>query len=403
MNRVYLAVFKEHFSRHRQMLWVVGPRQVGKTTAAQGMDALTDKIFYFTWDNPQDRQLILDGPDSIAQHIGLYTLQPSKPLVIFDEIHKYNEWRMFLKGFYDSYPNKAHILATGSANFNVFSRGGDSLMGRYFPFRFHPLSVAELVCPIIAEQEIRQFPQAIADSEFQALWQYGGFPDPFLKRDKKFYYRWRKLRMHQLIQEDIRDLTKIHDMARIELLTALLNQQVGQLINYQSLAKKIRVSDQTIRHWMEILRAMYYCYEIKPWSKNVANSLVKTPKYYLWDWSLCNEKGTRAENFIASHLLKAIHFWEDTGLGDYGLYYLRDKQQRETDFLVTKNDQPWFLVEVKYNEKTAISPALYYYQKQLNAPHAFQVVINMDYIDQNCFQHNQPIIVPAKTFLSQLI
>jgi uncharacterized protein len=403
MQRLYLDVFKEHFINHRQMLWVVGPRQAGKTTAAQTMDSVIENVHYFTWDNPTDRQSILDGSEKIAQIIGISVLRKTKPLVIFDEIHKYPEWRMFLKGFYDSYPDKAHILATGSASFNVFSRGGDSLMGRYFPFRFHPLSVAELLDQSTSQHDLRAFPQPLADNEFQALWQYGGFPDPFLKRDEKFYYRWRKLRIHQLLQEDIRDLTKIHDVARMELLIELLNQQVGQLINYQSLAKKIRVTDQTIRHWLEILRAMYYCFEIKPWSKNIAHSLLKTPKYYLWDWSQCSDNGTRAENFIASHLLKAIHFWQDIGLGDYGLYYLRDKQQHEVDFIVTKNDKPWFLVEVKYHKQTTVSPTLYYFQKQLNAAYALQVVIDMAYVDQNCFQGAEPLIVPAKTFLSQLV
>ena len=331
-------------------------------------------------------------------------LSTSKPLVVFDEIHKFKEWRVFLKGFYDNYPGKFRILVTGSAKLDVFSRGGDSLMGRYFPFRFHPLSVAELVQKgVNVNKEYWDKPQAIKNEQFNALWKFGGYPDPLLKRSESFSQRWKKLRNQQLFDEDIRDLTRIQDIDRLELLAEKLRRQVGSLTSYQSLATQLRVSDNTIRNWVSTLRALYYCFEIRPWSNNINRSLLKEPKYYLWDWSLCTDEGTRAENMVAQHLLKAVHFWNDIGLGEYGLHFVRDKEKREVDFLVTKNNNPWILVEVKLSHNKGISPSLRYFAAVIKPEFTFEVVLNMDFIEKNCFCEKGIQVVPARTFLSQLV
>ena len=211
------------------------------------------------------------------------------------------------------------------------------------------------------------------------------------------------MRKEQLFRGDIRDLSRIQEMDQLEMLAELLKHQAGQLVNYSNLANKVRVSVDTIRRWLNTLTAFYYCFIVKPWSKNISRSLLKEPKIYLWDWSELEDKGQRAENFIASHLLKAIHFWTDQGLGNYNLYFLRDKEKREVDFLVTKNDHPWFLVEAKQSDSASLSRHLEIFQQQTKAKHAFQVVIDLDYINADCFSYQKPIIVPAKTFLSQLI
>ena len=173
-------------------------------------------------------------------------------------------------------------------------------------------------------------------------------------------------------------------------------------MTYQTLAKALWITAKTARRWVNALKAVYYCFLVRPWSKNISRSLIKEPKIYLYDWSLCNDLGARAENFVAQHLLKAVHYWTDHGLGDYGLYYLRDKDKREVDFLVTRNDKPWFLAEVKNGSRT-LSPHLEYFQKMTGAEHAFQICMDLDYVDRNCFSYHQPIVVPAITFLSQLI
>ncbi|MBS0350169.1 MAG: ATP-binding protein [Proteobacteria bacterium] len=402
MERIYQYILQEHLQHDRQMVFLAGPRQVGKTTISRTAASLTQQLIYLNWDYEEDQQLILAGPQAILNHYHLLVPQALRPILIFDEIHKLKRWRNYLKGFYDKYTELMHFIVTGSAKLDIYRRSGDSLMGRYFPYRVHPLSVAELKRTIPADGDI-QLPQPLATDLFTALIQFGGFPEPFTRQNKPFYQRWNKLRSEQLFQLDIRELTRIHELAQMQLLASILKRQAGELINYSSLAKLVRVSADTIQVWINTLQSFYYCFEIKPWRKNITRSLIKQPKIYLWNWADGEDIGARHENMIASHLLKAVHLWEDRGLGEYGLYFLRDKEKREVDFLVTKNNRPWFLVEVKSQDTHSVSENLYYFQKQTQALHAFQVVIGMPYREIDCFEYHTPIIVPALTFLSQLV
>jgi len=402
MKRVYQELLELHFRENRQMLFLSGPRQVGKTTLATQLLAASKQGVYLNWDAPDQRRLIGEGGEGVADRAGVFTLSEGRPLVVFDELHKYAKWRDYLKGFFDLYGERCSVLVTGSGNLRCFSRGGDSLMGRYFPYTMHPLSVAELVRQDSPIGDVRHQPQPLPEDQWELLWNCGGFPEPFLKGTKAFLRRWQKLRMELMTREDVRDLTRITEIGQIALLAELVRHQIGQLTSFNSLAKKVQASSHTIKHWLEILGALYYCYDVRPWSSNVTRSLLKEPKWYLYDWTWCQDEGAKAENFVASHLIKAIDFWNDTGLGSYQLRYVRDLEQREVDFLLVKDQQPWILIEVKRGDGP-LSPHLRYFQQQLQAPYAFQVVIDAPYVDQNCFSQHQPIKVPAKTFLSQLI
>jgi len=378
------------------MGFVAGPRQTGKTTLAQ---SLSDK--YLTWDSQKDRKSIIQGADKTADYLDLNNLKSDQIITAFDELHKYSKWKNFIKGFFDLYNDQTKSLVTGSARLNVFKKGGDSLMGRYFLYRMHPLSVAELLSQKLIDNELRE-PQSISDDQWDTLLSYGGFPEPFLKRNSRFYNRWRRMRTEQLFTEDIRDLTKVQEIAQIQLLAEIIKSQTGQLVNYSNLATGVNVSQDTIKRWITILDNLYYSFTIRPWHTNVKKSLIKQPKIFLWDWTMCGDIGARNENFIASHLLKAVHFWTDCGFGNYDLFFLRDKMKREVDFLVTKNSVPWFILEAKTSD-TQLSPNLAFFQKQTKVKHAFQVTINAPFVNKNCFAHNTPIKVPAKTFLSQLV
>ena len=198
-----------------------------------------------------------------------------------------------------------------------------------------------------------------------------------------------------------RDLTRIQELDRLEMLARLLRNQVGQLTSYSYMAKAVRVSVDTIRRWIATLGSLHCCFTVRSWYKNVTRSLRKEPKYYLWDWSQLDDGGARAENMVANALLKAVHWWTEAGKGDFGLYFLRDKQQREIGFPVTSNQHPWFLAEVK-SSSSQLSKSPMYFQKQTPAKHAFQVALDAEYVDRDCFEFHSPIIVPGKTFLSQL-
>ena len=146
-------------------------------------------------------------------------------------------------------------------------------------------------------------------------------------------------------------------------------------INHASLAADLAVSPDTVKTWIGVLESVYYCYSVSPWFANVANSIRKQPKVYLWDWSIVAGEGARNENFIASHLLKAVHWWTDSGIGDFSLHYLRTKQQKEVDFLVAKDNKPFVLVECKTSPNEPLSSALVEFQKTLAVPYAFQVAV----------------------------
>lgn len=400
MKRRYENLIKDHFSEHRQIALISGPRQVGKTTLANSIRKQKN-THYFNWDDSNDRETLLAGSRSIAEKVNFDTLLEATPLMVFDEIHKYGKWKQLIKGFHDRYKDRCDIIVTGSARMDVYKKGGDSLMGRYFNYRLHPLSISETMQRPLSDSEI-QNPSKPSDKQFERLLQWGGFPEPFIKSDRRFFNRWSRLREQQLLAEDIRELTGVHELGQLETLAILLKNQAGQLTSYSSLAKKVRVSVDTIRRWTSILESLYYCFSVRPWSRNVTRSILKEPKYYLWDWSQCQDIGARNENFIASHLLKAVHFWTDLGYGNYELHYLRDKEKREVDFLVSRDAQPWFLVEVKSSTDQTLSPHLARFARQIKAEHAFQVAISTKYIDRDPFQHNEPLIVPARTFLSQL-
>jgi len=402
MRRVYERVIEEHLEQNRQMLFLMGPRQVGKTTTSLEASSLNPNHYYFNWDNQAHRLLIIAGQEAVAKQMQLHILRDKIPIVVFDEIHKFSHWKDFLKGFFDVYGSLVKIIVTGSARLDILNFGGDSMMGRYFLYRLHPLSIRELIDPMISDKEIRN-PIQISDEDLESLLTFGGFPEPFLQKNSRFYNRWKKLRLKQLFQEDLSDISNIQEIGQLQILTDLLREQAAQLLNFSELAKKVRISGETARRWIDTLKALYYCFTIQPWTANISRSLLKEPKLYLWDWSIIENKGQKLENFIASHLLKAIHFWTDRGFGDYGLYFLRDKEKREVDFLVTKDGKPWFLVEVKASANGGLSKSLFYFQEQTVASHAFQVVFDLPFVNQNCFSHHKPIIVPASTFLSQFV
>lgn len=404
MERIYLPVIKQHLASYRQMVFLAGPRQAGKTTLSKS--CLDDQYIlrYLNWDVVKDRAEILGGIDNLSKSFKTEVLKAKAriPILIFDEIHKYRAWKSLLKGYFDTFENEGRIIVTGSAKLDVYRKGGDSMMGRYFLYRVHPLSVSECLQNANYETEYSH-PKQVDEETWQKLFTYGGFPEPFLNNDELFYRRWQKLRHHQLFKEDIRDLTKVHEIARLELLAELVKENVSHPLEYASLAKKVQVSEPTIKKWLSILNSVYYCFTIRPWKKNITRSLIKKPKIYLWDWSIIEDKGARIENFVACHLLKAVQFWTDIGFGEYQLYFIRDKDKKEVDFLITKDQKPWVMVEVKSSPNNHISKNLHHFHKILNTPHTFQAVYDMPYVERDCFAQGKPTIVPLRTLLSQLV
>ncbi len=398
-KRIYDAILAEHLSADRQMAFVSGPHQVGKTTTCMSLSNA-----YANWDNLDNRGMILAGPAALVERLGLDRLAEKPHVALFDELHKFPRWKQFLKGFFDTYGDRIRVLVTGSSRMDAFRRGGDSLMGRYFIYRMHPFSLAETIRQDLPDPvRVIRPPARPGKDDFDALWTHGGYPEPFLRRDMRFTRRWQSLRSGQLMREDVRQVTQIQQINQLEILAKLLADRSSRQIVYSSLARDVRVSVDTVRRWIDALAGLHLGFLLKPWFKNVARSLRKEPKWYLRDWASIEDPGSKAETFIACHLLKAVEGWTDLGIGKFELAYLRDKDGREADFIVVRDGRPWFLVEAKLSPGP-VAKSLGYFQERIGAPFAFQAAIEADYVAADCFASpGPPIAVPAGTLLSQLL
>lgn len=371
-----------------KMAFISGPRQVGKTTLSKQL--LMHSENYFTWDDVKFKRQWIKNPDFILDEI------KAGP-VVFDEIHKYRPWKGHLKGFFDLHGNKTKIIVTGSARLDIYRRGGDSLLGRYLPFRLHPFSVAETYNPRGAED---LFHSKNVSFSFDDLFHLSGFPEPLLKGNRASALRWSKLRLDRLVFEDFRDLRAVNDLNAVRLLTDLLPQRVGSLLSLNSLREDSSVAYATLRSWVEILEALYYCFRIRPYANKISRSLKADPKLYLFDPIQVENDSARLENIMALHLLKACHFWTDSAQGFFDLHFVATKEKKEVDFLITKNKKPWMLVECKSNNKNP-SANLIYFKDRLATPFNFQVIKGSDYDKE--FKTQNIRVMNYERFLSYLI
>ena len=343
----YLYQFIEE-DLSKKMVFLGGPRQVGKTTFSQMFipNFKDGHAGYLNWDSDVDRRKIKERMWPREQK-----------LIILDEIHKFKGWRNFVKGLYDTLKNTHQFLITGSARLNHFRKGGDSLLGRYYYYRLHPYSLPEL---------------GFGEENLKTLFKFGGFPEPLVEKDARTLKRWQRSRVSKLIKFDLRDLEMVKDLDKLELLAESLIYRIGSPLSLKSLAEDLEVDSKTIKRWIAILDSLYYCFQIAPFGAPKIRAVKKEQKLYLWDWSQVEDEGARFENMMACLLLKYCHFHEDTHGEQMELRYIRDTDKREVDFVVIKNKKPLFAVECKLTNKS-ISPALFYFQKRTTIPLFYQV------------------------------
>jgi predicted AAA+ superfamily ATPase len=362
-----------------KMLFLAGPRQVGKTTLARAaLAAEAGPGIHLNWDVPADRRRMLSAADLLED-----VRRPgARPLVVFDELHKMRRFKGWLKGFYDANRDHCRVWVTGSGRLDLYQSGGDSLVGRYFLYHMHPLSVGELARSDRAlggaERAWRAFaeggtPSPTMAGSLQSLLRFGGFPEPYLRQNASFHRRWVLARRQRVTHEDIRDLTRIEDLDRLEMLVELLNPRIGAPLSINSLREDLGVAFETVRGWLGALQRVYYVYAVAPYSERVQRSLLRESKYYYWDWSEASEPGARFENLVMCHLKKACDAWTDFGHGRFQLWYLRDRERREVDALITKDRKPWCLVEAKRSD-AAPSPHLSRFGAQLGCARLVQLV-----------------------------
>ena len=373
INRYLKAAVEEDLKD--KMVFINGPRQAGKTTVALSfLNEINPKHpAYLNYDYPEDRNLILSGQ-----------LPGRQKLVIFDEIHKYARWRNLIKGFYDKHKNRKSFLVTGSARFSHYRRGGDSLLGRYYLYRLHPLSL----------MEVNKRPTLL---DLKSLMKWGGFPEPFLKGSTRILQRWHKNCTELLVHEDIRDLKNVRELSLMEVLVNTLPEKVGSPLSIKSLMEDLQVAHKTVEQWISILESFYFCFRIPPFGSPRIRAVKKEQKLYLFDWSVLSEKeGICFENLVAGQLLKYCHFLEDTEGFKMELRFLRDTDKREVDFVVIKNKKPVFAVECKSGDQN-LSPAISYFKKRTSIPLFYQV-----HLKTRDVETSEGRILPFITFCKEL-
>jgi predicted AAA+ superfamily ATPase len=376
MKKVYRRYIKNSVDKDlkSKMVFIGGPRQVGKTTFALTFLSQHDEKHpaYLNWDNIQIRSAILRGE-----------LPPNENIVVLDEIHKFARWRNLVKGFYDTSKSDISFIITGSARLDYYSKGGDSLQGRYHYYRLHPFSIPEVN-------------RNATENDVQKLLKFGGFPEPFLRGEEKFWRRWQRERLQRVIYEDIRDLENIKEISLLELLAEELPNRVGAPLSVKNLKELLQVAHETVERWLKIFERMYYCYRIPPYGSPKIRAVKKEQKLYFWDWSIVPDRGPRFENFIASHLLKYCHFMEDTEGFHMDLRFVRDTDKREVDFVVLKQGRPIFAVECKSGEKS-INPSLFYFMERTPIPKFYQV-----HEGRKDYVNNGVRVLPVQNFCKEI-
>jgi len=294
----------------KKMVFLTGPRQVGKTNLALQIANRFPKSVYLNYDAIEDREVIRKT-----------AWLPDTELLILDELHKMENWNNYLKGVYDTRPPQMQILVTGSARLDILRRSGDSLVGRFFRHRLNPLSLVEI-------------PDA-TEKTLDRLTTRGGFPEPYLAEDDREADRWRLQYIDELIRVDVLDFERIHDFKSMQLTLELLRQRVGSPLSYTSLARDINCASNTIRRYVEILEALFVVFRVAPYHRNIARSLLKESKIYFYDTGMVKgNQGVCFENMVAVSLLKHLNAVEDYHGKSTALHYMRTKEKKEIDFVL---------------------------------------------------------------------
>ena len=400
---LYQKVWTE-LSREKSMIFMAGPRQAGKTTLAQILSKSFTNSLYFNWDILEHRTKLLDNPNFFEE---VMRRDASRPLIILDEIHKFKDWKNYLKGIYDQFYDQYQFLVSGSGRLDIYQKGGDSLAGRYYLFHLWPFSIAELGG---RNREIKDFLRNPLDismagsDKLKNIWtrlsEMSGFPEPFLLHKDTSYRRWSNTYSNQLIREDIRDLTAVKSIKELETLYYLLPSKVGSPLSIPSLASDLRVSYNSIRNWLSVFELVFLVFSVYPWTKKITRAIQKERKIYLWDFPRIKDKSVRFENMIAAELFRAVTQWNDLGYGAFSLHFIRNKEKQEVDFLIANLGDPVVLIEAKRSD-SKVSPSLKKFQANLQIP-AVQLVGNHEGYKLISNNGRKILIAPAFQWLSRL-
>ena len=382
---------------HGRMSFICGPRQIGKTTLVQNhLEQIKQNENYHNWDSLSLRQRFASNPLFFIENItiplsfGNKVSAQERQWIVFDEIHKYPQWKNILKGYYDELKTNINFVIIGSARLDYFRQSGDSLVGRYFLFKMNPLHPHDLT-GLRLNRDTAWHPKSASipfddsDKAFQEataqLLELTGFPEPLSVGTKDFYERWKNNHISLITGEEPRDLSQISNIQKLQTLVFLLPERVGSPVSLNNLKNILGCAHASVQNWLEALKKVCLIFSLAPYAARLSRSVRKEQKYYFWDWGLLEEPGKKFENFIAVQLQRAVSAWNEWGKGDFNLMYVRTKDGREVDFVVTERDKPYILVESKKNDKN-LAPNLKYFKSRIQAPLAFQVVETQGHLKQ---------------------
>ncbi len=361
-----------------KMVVLIGPRQVGKTTLSKQLMPSFSTAQYLNWDVFADRVVLQRQ-----------SWNPRAGLLVMDEIHKMPDWKAWLKGAADGRSAGQALLVTGSARMETFRQAGDSLAGRYFAFRLHPISVREW-----CEQQGVD-PATALDH----LLERGGFPEPCLAANSMQANRWRAQYFTDLIREDVLEFSRLHEINTMRLFVELLRERVGSPLSLASIARDLAVAPATLKRYLDILQALFIVFTVHPWHRNVGRAILQTPKIYFFDTGLVRgDQGVRLENAVAGMLLKQAHFLQDSAGREVGLHYIRTKDGAEVDFAFSEAGELKQLIECKLGDNRP-NRALARFKEQFAGVDAVQIVYNLR---QEEFR-NGVAITDAANWLSRLV
>ncbi len=377
-----------------KMVLLSGPRQCGKTTLAEQILEKRGGAYY-NWDVDAHRRLIRNS-----------MLDETARLWVLDELHKFRSWRNWLKGMYDLHRRHRQILVTGSARLDLYRRGGDSLQGRYYFHRLHPFTLSELESAkfkgssAITELHTRErsgSQKALAD-----LMRLGGFPEPLFAGSQTKADRWRLAYSSRLVREDIRDLERVQDLDKMELLYERLPECVGSVLSINSLREDLEVAFPTVKNWIDILDRTCATFRVAPFGSPRLKAVKKEQKLYLWDWARVDNPAARFENMVAVHLLRLVHWMQDVEGIPAELRYFRSVVRHEVDFVILKKTVPWMAVEVKWQNQP-LDSGLRYFLQRTEVAFAFQISYEgtQDYVPAR-INGCRVRILPACRFLMNL-
>jgi predicted AAA+ superfamily ATPase len=356
---------------------LTGPRQVGKTTLSRQLMQSFGSAQYLNWDVLADRVVLQRQ-----------SWNPRAGLLVMDEIHKMPNWKAWLKGVADGRLAGQAVLVTGSARMETFRQAGDSLAGRYFAFRLHPISVREW-----CEQQ-----GVDPGTALDHLLERGGFPEPCLAVDSIQAERWRAQYFTDLIREDVLEFSRLHEINTMRLFVELLRERVGSPLSLASIARDLAVAPATLKRYLDILQALFIVFTVHPWHRNVGRAILQTPKVYFFDTGLVRgDQGVRLENAVAGMLLKQAHFLQDSAGREVNLHYVRTKDGAEVDFAFSEAGELKQLIECKLGDNKP-HRALMRFAEQFPEVNAVQIVYNLR---QEEFR-NRITITDAANWLAQL-